>query len=165
DAPDPLAVGEIERVELPFGAECVDAILRDDRNGARPFVEAEIVAVGGRIRKPPQRVAASCVERLDHLFVADAMKQDQAIAGHARPGNPLSARLAQDALRSASRPRRRQPRPGVDAVALGTKKLGPVVCEYGHAGQEKAEHARSTHAETVHFFEPRYHDGAARVLL
>jgi len=104
DAPDALAVGEIERVQLPFGAERVDAILCDDGNGARPFVEAEIVAIGGRIRKSPARVAASCVERLDHLFVADAMKQDQAIASDDRPGKPLSDGLAPDALRSARRP-------------------------------------------------------------
>ena len=91
-------------MQLPFRAERVDAILRDDGNGARPFVEAEIVAVSGRIRKPPERVAAPCVERLDHLFAADAMKQDQAIAGHDWPGKPLSDGLAPDALRSASRP-------------------------------------------------------------
>ena len=111
DAPDALAVGEIERVQLPFRAERVDAILRDDRNGARSFVEAEIVAVGGRIREPPERVAAACVERLDHLFVADAMKQDQAIASHDRPGKPLSDGLAPDA--SAVR------QPGHDAASRG----------------------------------------------
>ena len=64
-----LPVAEVDGVQLSFSAEGVDPAVRDDGDGARPFVEPEIVAVGGRICVAPARVARPRVERFDDFFV------------------------------------------------------------------------------------------------
>ncbi len=77
-APDARALREIDRVQLTLGAEGVDDAVGDDRHRARALVEAEVVAIGGRIGVAPLLVAGACVERLDDLFVADTVEEDDA---------------------------------------------------------------------------------------
>ena len=104
DVPQRLPGREIDRVQLPFGAVRVDDAVGDDRHGARPFVESEIVAVGGGIRVPPLRRAGERVERLDDLAIVDAMKQNQPRAGDDRAAEPLADLLAPQHPRTGRRP-------------------------------------------------------------
>ena len=70
----------------------------DHRHRARPFVEAEIVAIGGRVREVPVRLAGPRLECVDDFLAADAMEQDQPIAGHHRAGKSLADVFLPDSL-------------------------------------------------------------------
>jgi hypothetical protein len=87
-------------VQLPFRAERIDDAVGDDRRGARPFVEAEVVAVGRRIRVAPDAVARPRIDRLDDLFATDAMKQDDARPDDDGAGEAGADLLAPDDLRT-----------------------------------------------------------------
>ena len=68
--------GEIDSVQLALGTERVDNAGGYHGHGTRAFVETEIIAIGGWIGVAPRRRARLRVERLEHLFVADAMKEE-----------------------------------------------------------------------------------------
>ena len=79
---------EVDGVQLALGAERVDHAVGNDRDGARTFVESEVVAIAswGR-RSATSSAPVFGVERLEDFFVADAMKEDDAI-----PGRPPARR-------------------------------------------------------------------------
>ena len=70
----------------------------DHRHRARPFVEAEVVAVGRRVAVLPDRRAGGGIERLDHFPIADAVKQDGLAVGDDR-----SAQVRPTAFRHTTR--------------------------------------------------------------
>ena len=147
-APDALPGCEIDRVQLSLRAEGVDASLRDHGDRPRAFVEPEVVPVTGGVRVTPPRIARPRVERFDDLFVPDAVKQDEPIAGDDWAGEALPDRFAPDFPRTACGPRRGQRWTAVDAVALGTEKLRPVVRGNGHSEHDKATAEHRENAET-----------------
>src|SRR5207237_3668096 len=103
-APDPLSAREIHRVELSLGAKGVDDAIGDHGHRARALVEAEIVAVGRRIRVLPQRLAAGGVDSFDDLAIRDAMEEDDAILNDDRAAESLADRPAPDHAWSRSAP-------------------------------------------------------------
>ncbi len=126
-------------MELALRAEGVDDAIGDHRHGARPFIEAEVVAVGRRIGVAPHRCASLRVERLEHFLVADAMEQQHPVLDDSRSGKGLANLLAPDDLRAGRSPRLEQRRTGVRAVAIGPEELRPVRAENGHAGGESGQ--------------------------
>src|SRR4029078_13245272 len=69
DVPDLSAGREIDGGQLALGAERVHASAGDDGNGARTFVESEVVTVRGGIRIAPLAGAGLGVERFDDLLI------------------------------------------------------------------------------------------------
>ena len=126
-------------------AERVDAPAGDGRGGARSFVEAEIVAILGRVIENPDRGAGLGVERLDDLFGAYAMKQDQPAGRYHRTGEALSDVLFPDHRRAALGPFRRQVAARIDAVARRPEELRPVLGERagGHDGEDHEWNSQS----------------------
>jgi CubicO group peptidase (beta-lactamase class C family) len=124
--PERCPLGEIDRVKLTLCPERVDEAVLDDRHGARALVEPEVVSVGGGIRVSPDRGPCHRVERFDYLFVANSVKEDDAIASHRRPRKSLADLSAPDDLRARRRPHFGECRSGIDAIPRRTEKLRPV---------------------------------------
>ena len=91
-------------MQLALRAEGVDHAVGDDRHRARPFVESEVVAIGRGVGVAPHRVAGRRVERFEDFFVADAVKEDDAVADDGGTGEALSDLLAPDDLRAVRSP-------------------------------------------------------------
>jgi hypothetical protein len=125
-APAPRARGEGHGMELPLRAERVDNPVCDNGHGTRPFVESEVVTIRCRVPVAPLFGAGAGIERLDHLAIVDAMKQDEAAVGHDWTAEPLSDWLGPHDLRAARSPVVSERWPSVDAVALRPKVLRPL---------------------------------------
>ena len=97
-------------------------------------IEPEVIAIGGRIIERPDRLAGEGVHRLNGLSIVDAMKQDQAIANDRRSGKSRPDITLPDQRRTGARKRRHDRRSGVDAVAIGSENLRPVL-----SNQRRAE--------------------------
>ena len=124
--PDARAFREVHRVQLPLSAKRVNDAVGNDRHRPRAFVEAEVVAIVRGVCVAPPGRSGCRVERLEHLFVADAMKEQQSILDDDGSGECLPDLLPPDDLRSRCAPCLGQRRSGVGPVALRSKELWPV---------------------------------------
>ena len=138
-------------MQLSLGAERVDDAVGDDRRGARPFVEAEVVAVCRRVLVPPHRRARPGVERIDDLLRADAMENDDPILDDDRCGEALADGLAPHDPRPLRRPRFGKGGSCVDAVSVGAEKLRPVGGRRDAADRQKQQ----GYADASHHRRPR----------
>jgi hypothetical protein len=92
-SPKLLAGGQVPRSQVAIRAEREDTSIGDQRCRSRAVVEIEVVPVARSIRGLPRRLAGLCLQALDDLIVADAMKEDEPFASDRRAG-PTCADIA-----------------------------------------------------------------------
>src|SRR5207245_8638753 len=80
-APDPFAALQLQAGQRSLRADRDYVFAGDGRRRSRPVTLAELIFILRRIRVAPMALAAGGIETLDDLFIADAMKQDQPVAG------------------------------------------------------------------------------------
>ena len=114
----------------------VNPAVDDHGDRARPFIEPEIVAIGSRIRRAPLGSSGPRVEGLDDFFIADTVKQNQAITGHHGSREALADLLPPDRFRAGGWPRAHKRWPVVHAISRRPEKLRPVVGRDAHTGHE-----------------------------
>ena len=127
DLPERISRLQADGGEPPLRAEREDAPAGHDRHGPRPFVESEIVPVGGRRVVAPERTPGGGVERFEDLAAVEPMEQQQALTRHHRPGEPFAGGPAPQLRRSPVRPVRAQRGAAVLTVAVGPQPLRPVL--------------------------------------
>ena len=136
DVPESPSRREVKGLQLSLRAKREDPAVDDHGHRARPFIEPEVVTISSRIRGAPLGSSCPRVEGLDDLFIADTVKQNQAIAGHHGSREALADLLPPDRFRSGGGPRARKRRPAVHAISHRPEKLRPVIGGEPHAGHK-----------------------------
>jgi len=76
EVPNLFSGGEVEAGQDAFSAVSVNVVIGNGRCGARTFIKAEIVSVGGGIIETPESFACVGIEAFNGFFVIDAMKEN-----------------------------------------------------------------------------------------
>ena len=144
DVPEQLAGLQVDGGEPALRPERDDAPAGRDRHGARPLVEPEVVAVGGRRVVAPERFARRGVQRLQHLPAFEAVEEQHAPARHRRSGEPFADGPPPQLRRTAAGPLGGERGSVVASVAVRPEPLRPVAalrpCRQGQ--DQRQQHGR-----------------------